>query len=124
MTTPASSQQGECGSTLWSKEASVELEMAKSPSPIGTDSDSEESIGDAEMKMEVDYTGTDSEESVGAEMKMRVDCALERCNLPKERCTVLNVSNSSGLQYTHCLMAIDARTVWHFHYNLYDKLDV
>ena len=91
MTTPTSSQQGECGSTLRSKEAFVKLEMAKSSSSIGTDS--EESIN-AEMKMEVDYTGTDSEESVDAEMKMRVDCALERCNLPKECCTVLNVSNS------------------------------
>ena len=43
------------------------------------------------------------EENTDIKLKKRVDEALEACQLPKERCALLNVSKYSGLQYTYCL---------------------
>ena len=45
----------------------------------------------------------DEEDSVDAEVKMKVNSELESCKLPKGRCSLLNISKHSGLRYTHCL---------------------
>ena len=56
----------------------------------------------------------EDEENTDIKLKKKVDEALEACQLPRERCALLNVSKYSGLQYTYCLpWATNKKTVSH-----------
>ena len=73
----------------------VETEPVEPISPTDA-SEEDSSAGDAPE------SGA-GEERTESQIKEEVRKALYSCDLPEERCALLNVSKDSGLRYIHCL---------------------